>query len=114
MCVGCLIKGDTQHFEYISSAVSSGLMNVGIQTSTPVVFGVLTVNTEQQAKDRAFGPDNHGLSWGKTAVEMALLRQSALGAKPGKGLGFGTAADTTGSGSGSSPIPPAGPRKIGF
>jgi len=68
VCVGCLIKGDTQHFEYISNAVSVGLMNVGLQTSVPVVFGVLTVNNEQQAKDRAFGPDNHGLSWGKTAV----------------------------------------------
>lgn len=94
VCVGCLIKGDTQHFEYISNAVSVGLMNVGLQTSVPVVFGVLTVNNEQQAKDRAFGPDNHGLSWGKTAVEMALLRQSALGGKKrGSGsslMGFGS------------------------
>jgi 6,7-dimethyl-8-ribityllumazine synthase len=64
VCVGCLIKGDTQHFEYIAGAVSSGLMNVGLQTSVPVVFGVLTVNNEQQALDRAFGENNHGLSWG--------------------------------------------------
>ena len=84
------------HFEYISQAVSSGLMSVGLQTSTPVVFGVLTVNTEEQAKARAFGPDNHGISWGKTAIEMALLRQSALGAgkmaAKGPGLGFGSTA----------------------
>jgi len=94
VCVGCLIKGDTMHFEYISDAVAKGLMNVGIQTSVPIVFGVLTVNTEEQAKVRATGEDNHGISWAKTAVEMALLRQSALGAKKsGSGslatLGFG-------------------------
>jgi 6,7-dimethyl-8-ribityllumazine synthase len=89
ICVGCLIKGDTQHFEYIADSVSSGLMNVGLTTSTPVVFGVLTVNDEQQARDRAFGPNNHGISWGKTAVEMALLRQSALGQGKKSVLGFG-------------------------
>lgn len=65
ICVGCLIKGDTQHFEYIAGATSTGLMNVGLQTSTPVVFGVLTVNNEAQAEERAFGENNHGISWGK-------------------------------------------------
>jgi 6,7-dimethyl-8-ribityllumazine synthase len=89
ICVGCLIKGDTQHFEYIADSVSSGIMSVGLQTSTPIVFGVLTVNDEQQARDRAFGPNNHGISWGKTAVEMALLRQSALGQGKKGTLGFG-------------------------
>ena len=89
VCVGCLIKGDTMHFEYIADSVSSGIMNVGLTTSTPVVFGVLTVNDEQQARDRAFGPNNHGISWGKTAVEMALLRQSALGQGKKSTLGFG-------------------------
>ena len=89
VCVGCLIKGDTMHFEYIADTVSSGIMNVGLTTSTPVVFGVLTVNDEQQARDRAFGPNNHGISWGKTAVEMALLRQSALGQGKKSTLGFG-------------------------
>jgi len=89
ICVGCLIKGDTQHFEYISDSVSTGIMSVGLQTSTPIVFGVLTVNDEQQARDRAFGPNNHGISWGKTAVEMALLRQSALGQGKKGTLGFG-------------------------
>lgn len=68
-------QGDTQHFEYICSSVSSGLMNVGLQTSTPVVFGVLTVNNEQQAKDRATGADNHGISWAKVpAPRFSALR----------------------------------------
>ena len=55
-------------------ATSSGLMSVGIQTSTPVVYGVLNVNTEQQALDRATGPDNHGISWAQvTKLTTALF-----------------------------------------
>lgn len=93
ICAGVLIKGDTYHFEYISEAVSSGIMSVGLQTSTPVVFGVLTCGTEDQVKART----NHGTDYGKTAVEMALLRSQALGAGGGKGkrdlqaVGFGAA-----------------------
>lgn len=90
ICAGVLIKGDTYHFEYISEAVSSGIMSVGLQTSTPVVFGVLTCNNEEQVKART----SHGADYGKTAVEMALLRAEALGAGKGKetklaALGFG-------------------------
>ena len=81
ICAGVLIKGDTYHFEYISEAVSSGIMSVGLQTSTPVVFGVLTCSTEDQVKART----GHGYDYGKTAVEMALLRSEALGAGKGKG-----------------------------
>lgn len=88
--IGLLIKGDTYHFEVIADTVTAKLMDVGLGTGIPVIFGVLTVNTEEQAKDRAFGPNNHGLQWGMAAVEMALLRQSAVGKKKGKFfLGFG-------------------------
>lgn len=76
---GVLIKGDTMHFEYIAEAVSSGIMSVGLQTNTPVVFGVLTCLTEEQVKARSSEENNHGYDWGKTAVEMGLLRQAALG-----------------------------------
>merc|ERR1711966_211658 len=51
--VGILIKGDTYHFEAISDSVSSGLMSVNLQTGVPVIFGVLTCMTEEQAKDRS-------------------------------------------------------------
>merc|ERR1712216_391298 len=51
--IGLLIKGDTYHFEVIADTVTSSLMSIGLQTGLPVIFGVLTVNTEQQAKDRA-------------------------------------------------------------
>lgn len=55
ICIGCLIKGDTPHFEYISGAVAQGIMDVGLKFNKPVVFGVLTTNTLQQAIDRAGG-----------------------------------------------------------
>ena len=88
--IGVLIKGDTLHFEVISESVTKGLMDVGLSTGVPVIFGVLTVNTEQQAKDRSTGANNHGIQWGKAAVEMALLRASAIGRKGRKFfLGFG-------------------------
>jgi 6,7-dimethyl-8-ribityllumazine synthase len=98
--VGVLIKGETMHFEYIADAVAKGLMNIGIQTSTPVVFGVLTCLNEKQVVARSTGNNNHGVDWGKTAVEMALLRTEALGGKASdksklEDLGFGKAADKT-------------------
>jgi len=87
---GVLIKGDTYHFEYIADAVSKGLMNVQIQTSTPIVFGVLTCENESQVKARSTDPNNHGRDWGKTAVEMGLLRTEAMGGKSGgKDAGLG-------------------------
>ena len=69
------------HFEYISDAVSSGLMSVQLQTSCPVVYGVLNCMNEDQVKARSSGDNNHGYDWGKTAVEMALLRNEALNIK---------------------------------
>jgi len=89
--MGLLIKGDTYHFEVIADTVTRGLMDIGLSTGVPVIFGVLTVNTEEQAKYRAEGKNNHGLQWGKAAVEMALLRQGAMGKKGRKFfLGFNT------------------------
>lgn len=77
VCLGCLIKGETMHFEYIASAVAHGLMSVGVETGVPVSFGVLTTLTEEQAAARsADGPDNKGREAALAAVEMAaLLRQ---------------------------------------
>ena len=94
VCVGVLIKGDTMHFEFIADAVAKGLMNTQIQTSTPIVFGVLTCNNAEQVKARSTGDNNHGVDWGMTAVEMALLRTEAMGGKGKAGkplvdLGFG-------------------------
>merc|ERR1719253_1139001 len=95
ICCGVLIKGDTLHFEYICDAVSSGIMSVGMQTSTPCIFGVLTCLDEQQVIKRSSGDNNHGESWGSTAVEMALLRKEALGMTGKKSaMGFGDGSPT--------------------
>mmetsp|Transcript_9524 Transcript_9524/g.14018 ORF Transcript_9524/g.14018 Transcript_9524/m.14018 type:complete len:224 (-) Transcript_9524:113-784(-) len=92
ICAGVLIKGDTMHFEYICDATCKGIMNVGLQTSVPCVLGVLTCLTEEQVIARSTGDHNHGVDWGKTAVEMALLRNEAMGAKAKKEkMGFGSA-----------------------
>ncbi|PWN52530.1 putative RIB4-6,7-dimethyl-8-ribityllumazine synthase [Violaceomyces palustris] len=77
--IGVLIKGQTMHFEYIAESCCQGLMRVGLDTSVPVILGVLTVLTEEQALKRAgVGRQdgdkghNHGEDWGFAAVEMAL------------------------------------------
>ena len=74
VCLGCLIKGDTMHFEYIASAVSHGIMAVSADTGIPVTFGVLTTLTEEQAVARAAdGFDNKGREAALAAVEMASI-----------------------------------------
>lgn len=73
VCLGCLIKGETMHFEYIAEAVTQGIMNLNLDIGIPVIFGVLTCLTEKQARARSTGKNNHGHGWGMTAVEMGLL-----------------------------------------
>jgi 6,7-dimethyl-8-ribityllumazine synthase len=76
ICLGCLIKGDTMHFEYSADAVSHGIMAVSAETGIPVTFGVLTTLTEEQATARAAeGPDNKGREAALAAVEMATIVQ---------------------------------------
>ncbi|RHY11954.1 hypothetical protein DYB36_013731, partial [Aphanomyces astaci] len=77
ICVGCLIKGETMHFEYICEAVTQGIMKLNLDTGVPVMFGVLAVLNEKQARARAGleeGGHNHGVEWAQTAIEMAQLR----------------------------------------
>ncbi|KAI0317575.1 dimethylribityllumazine synthase [Amylostereum chailletii] len=77
IAIGVLIKGSTMHFEYICDAVSHALMRVQLDTGVPVIFGVLTALTDDQALERAGlgrGENkghNHGEDWGAAAVEMA-------------------------------------------
>ena len=74
ICLGTVIKGDTPHFDYVCSEAARGIQDAQLATGIPVMFGVLTVNTEQQAIDRS-GPgiDNKGDEAAVGAVEMALL-----------------------------------------
>jgi 6,7-dimethyl-8-ribityllumazine synthase len=75
IAIGCVIRGDTPHFEYVAGNCATGLMQVGIEYAMPVIFGVLTTNTHQQALDRTGGSHGHaGVSAAEAAVEMMNLK----------------------------------------
>ncbi len=76
ICIGVLVKGQTDHYEYIAQAVTQGIAHLNAAGTVPVMFGVLTCRNEEDARDRATGEGNHGAAWGKSAVEMALLRNA--------------------------------------
>jgi 6,7-dimethyl-8-ribityllumazine synthase len=72
ICLGCVIQGETRHFDFICNAVANGLSNVAVKYSKPVIFGVLTTDNEQQAFDRAGGKHgNKGVEAAVTAIKMA-------------------------------------------
>jgi 6,7-dimethyl-8-ribityllumazine synthase len=76
ICIGCIIKGDTRHDEFIAQAVAQGLTRVSLEYGTPVIFGVLTTENQQQAEDRAGGKHgNKGAEAAFTALEMMRLTQ---------------------------------------
>ena len=74
ICLGCLIKGETPHFEYIASAVSHGITGAAAATGVPMAFGVLTTNSLEEALARAGGDAmNKGREAAAAAVEMASV-----------------------------------------
>ena len=80
IALGCVIKGDTPHFEYVCQSVTQGITILNTQLSIPVIFGVLTVNTEQQALDRLGGPHGHkGKEAAETALSMMAMMQDLNG-----------------------------------
>ena len=96
ICLGAIIRGQTPHFDYVAAEVSKGIAAVGFQTGVPVVFGVLTTDTLQQALERAGIKSNLGWNYAMSALEMAsLMKQmkSVPTAKNGSNhLAAGTAA----------------------
>ncbi len=77
ICIGCVIQGETRHFEFICQAVSQGLTNVAIKHECPVIFSVLTTDTMQQALDRAGGKHgNKGVEGAITALKMLAFKES--------------------------------------
>ena len=71
ICLGCVIQGETRHFDFICDAVAQGITNVSLKYNKPVIFGVLTPNTQKQALDRAGGKyGNKGDEAAITAVKM--------------------------------------------
>jgi 6,7-dimethyl-8-ribityllumazine synthase len=80
ICLGAVIKGGTPHFEYVCSGVTSGLTSVAKDADVPVIFGVLTCDTVEQALDRAgVKAGNKGTDAALAAVEMATLMQKLKG-----------------------------------
>jgi 6,7-dimethyl-8-ribityllumazine synthase len=76
VCLGCIIRGGTPHFEYVSDAATRGILDTGLRFSRPVAFGVLTVDNEQQALERAGGiMGNKGEEAALALLEMLLLKQ---------------------------------------
>src|SRR3990172_6396129 len=74
VCLGCILRGDTQHFDFISAEVTRGVQLAAVETGVPMAFGVLTCDTLEQAIDRAGAKSgNKGAEAALTAVEMANL-----------------------------------------
>ena len=76
ICLGCVIRGDTPHFDYVAGEAARGIQQVAIEQSLPIIFGVLTTETEQQAKDRTGGSHGHA---GQRAAEAAAEMIAVLG-----------------------------------
>ncbi|GAB4342288.1 MAG: 6,7-dimethyl-8-ribityllumazine synthase [Leptolyngbyaceae cyanobacterium] len=92
ICLGAVIRGQTPHFDYVAAEVSKGIAAAGFQTGVPVIFGIVTTDTMQQALERAGIKSNLGWSYAMSALEMASLMHQV------KGLGT---ADSYGNNSGS-------------
>lgn len=87
ICIGCVIKGETKHNDYISSAVANALTQFSTMTGIPAIFGVLTPDNWEQAQDRAGGKHgNKGIEAAVTAIQMADLKKK-LGTSHNK-IGF--------------------------
>jgi 6,7-dimethyl-8-ribityllumazine synthase len=99
VCLGCLIKGETPHFEYIASAVSHGIMDASVQQGIPMAFGVLTTNSLDEAEARVpEGPGNKGYEAAVAAVTMArLARDWCVAPAPTAGPPLSRGGGNTGS-----------------
>jgi 6,7-dimethyl-8-ribityllumazine synthase len=74
ICLACIIRGDTPHFDYVAGEAARGIQQVALEESLPIIFGVLTVNTEEQARERVGGAHGHyGERAADAAAEMMAL-----------------------------------------
>ena len=75
VCLGSIVRGETPHFDYVCQATAKGIMDVGLKFSVPVIFGVLTDDTMQQARDRSGGRHgNKGVECAVACLKMAAIK----------------------------------------
>jgi 6,7-dimethyl-8-ribityllumazine synthase len=79
ICLGAVIRGQTPHFDYVAAEVAKGIAAAGFQTGVPVVFGIVTTDTMQQALERAGIKSNKGWDYAMNAIEMATLMRQING-----------------------------------
>jgi 6,7-dimethyl-8-ribityllumazine synthase len=80
ICLGCIIRGETPHFDYICQGVTNGITQLNVNYSIPFIFGILTTENLEQAKDRAGGKlGNKGVEAAITAIKMVALRRRSYG-----------------------------------
>jgi 6,7-dimethyl-8-ribityllumazine synthase len=85
ICLGCIIRGETPHFNYISKSVADGIMHLNLTHNIPIIFGVLTTDTLKQAQQRSGGKHgNKGADAAIAALEMVELRNKLKKANAGK------------------------------
>lgn len=83
ICIGCVVKGETKHDEYINMSVASAIMQLGLMSGKPIIFGVLTPNTQEQAEDRAGGKHgNKGVEAAITALKMIEISKKKIASDP--------------------------------
>lgn len=83
VCLGCLIRGETPHFDYIATAAAEGIMRAAQATAVPMAFGVLTTNTAEEAMARAVdGPGNKGREAAQAVFDMATLYRTLPAGRP--------------------------------
>lgn len=79
ICLGCLIQGETRHFEFIAQAVANHIEAVALKYNTPVIFGVLTTDTYEQALERSGGQKgNKGIEAARAALQMIAMKKRLL------------------------------------
>lgn len=117
ICLGAVIRGQTPHFDYVAAEVSKGIAAAGFQTGVPIVFGILTVDTMQQALERAGIKSNKGWDFALHAIEMASLMQQLHHQLPGNtasALSGGRATAPTALQGASNLIPPRQPSAASY
>ena len=92
VCLGAVIRGDTDHYEYVSRSVSSGIANAGFESGVPVIFGILTTDTVDQALDRSGGRDGSSIMVPRDESKSELIDEVTNGGVGNSGYNAGLAA----------------------